>query len=406
MQNNSWLCSAGPDCPDRVASGQADDISAARYALVRRPLPVQAGYFSPSIKNEQYDSNLARFERAGRLSSESTSLQVAEFTNRDLPGVAQFNAFRSAYRGVFEIFPTKSDGRTFPVCQKIWNLDKLVLVYAQLPGPGYGFGWRHAGRAAFDHWYVLLPFDGAASEAFQGRGGPLSFHCLAKPFQAQLEARGMLMLFIPRSLVAVNLDSVLDRKLGVGAGLLLADFLTLLYRRLPGLRPGELPGVLEAVRGLIAACAALFDRPPSGTGNPIDLMLLNRARRLVERRIAEPGLSPKSLCQELHVSRSCLYRAFEPLGGVSAHIRRQRLLRARDTLLGACDARSIATIAEQWGFADASSFSRAFKHEFGVSPERVRKAGWANTSPHHGNDEPPNRGDAWSLHALLRRMRP
>lgn len=336
--------------------------------------------------------------------SSGSSLHPSEFKTHNLPGADQFDEFRATYGGVFDIFPVKSQDRTFPVHQKIWNLDKLVLVCARLPGPGYAFGWRHARRAGLDHWYAFLPCGGAAPEGLEGHAGPVSFHCLAQPFQSEIEAHGMLMLFIPRDLVAADMDPLLDRKLDNGAGLLLADFLALLCRRLPRLRPCELPGVLEAIRGLIAACAMPSGNPLPDAHGPIDLRLLDRARRLVEHRIAEPDLSPASLCRDLSVSRSSLYRTFEPLGGVSAHIRRQRLLRARDALLDAVDARSIARIADEWGFADASTFSRAFKHEFGLSPRAARKMGWTESG--HRKADPPHPEDAADLHLLLRRLRP
>lgn len=336
---------------------------------------------------------------------DAAPLQAVEFTTHPLPGAAQFGAFRAAYGGVFDIVPTKGSDAAFPVRQKTWRLDRLVLVSAQLPGPDQAFGWRHARRTALDHGYVLLPFHGAAPEPFQGRAAAPSLHCLAAPFQAELTADGMLMLFFPRDFLPVDPAAVLDRALDTGAGRLLADVLALLCRHLPRLRAAELPGVIEAIQGLIAACAAPSDDPPPEAPDPVDLRLLDRAKRLIAHRIAEPDLSPASLCQELFVSRSRLYRTFEPLGGVSAHIRRQRLLRARVTLLDARDARSIARIAEHWGFADASTFSRAFKQEFGASPRMVRKAGWVGSDPRGGAQEPPDQDDASSLYALLRRTR-
>ncbi len=73
---------------------------------------------------------------------------------------------------------------------------------------------------------------------------------------------------------------------------------------------------------------------------------------------------------------SRLYRLFEPFGGISSYIRRQRLLRTRDALSDSSDTRPIARIAEQWGFFDASAYSRTFRYEFGISPRDAREAGW------------------------------
>lgn len=333
-----------------------------------------------------------------------SSLQAAEFATGSVAGPDQFDEFRAAYRGVTEIFPARARDKTFPVRQKIWHLDRMVLVCVQLPGPGYAFGWRHVRRAELDHYYVLLPLGEPGAEVFQKRAPGVSLHCLARPFQSEIEAHGMLLLFIPRDLVPNEIDEVLDRRLDEGAGLLLADFLTLLCRRLSRLRQTELPGVFEAIRGLVAACAAPSEDQRSSEREQIDRRLLNRARQLIRRRIMDSDLSPETLCRELFVSRSRLYRTFEPWGGVAAHIRRERLLRARDAILDTGSSCSIARIAERWGFPDASTFSRTFKKEFGLSPKAARRAGWAERGRLEGRIVPRDRADSSSLYALLRRL--
>jgi AraC-like DNA-binding protein len=61
------------------------------------------------------------------------------------------------------------------------------------------------------------------------------------------------------------------------------------------------------------------------------------------------------------------------LGGVGDFIRRQRLERVMSDLAdGAQRGRSIAEIAYGWGFADWSTFSRAFKAAFGITPSEAR----------------------------------
>jgi AraC-like DNA-binding protein len=74
------------------------------------------------------------------------------------------------------------------------------------------------------------------------------------------------------------------------------------------------------------------------------------------------------------MSRSNLYRLFENTGGVARYIQRERLVEAHAVLSDPATAKSISAIAEDLCFADASSFSRAFKREFGLSPGEVRAA--------------------------------
>jgi AraC-like DNA-binding protein len=351
---------------------------------------------------------------------DDTSFQIAAFTTHDLPGAEQFAAFSAAYRGVFDVFHGAHQNEAFPASQKVWRLGKLVLVSARLPGPGHAFGLRHTWHPApLDHWYALLPFRGAGPDSIREQTPPLSFHCLAKPFQVELEADGMLVLFIPRDFAALDFGAVLNQALGAGAGLLLADFLSSLCRRLPDLHPRELPGVLDAIRGLIAACTGSHDAAAPDARNLPELKLLERAKRRIDQQVAEPDLSPQSLCRDLHVSRSRLYRAFAPLGGISAYVRRQRLIHARNALLDADAVHPVARIAEQWGFSSASAFSRAFRYEFGESPQEIckieirkigirktgRAAPAASDRENGGESGPAMPEDASRLHALLRGMR-
>jgi AraC-like DNA-binding protein len=64
-------------------------------------------------------------------------------------------------------------------------------------------------------------------------------------------------------------------------------------------------------------------------------------------------------------------------GGVAHYIRRQRLSESFSILCDASNSCPIAKIAEMLCFADPSSFSRAFRQEFGLTPREVRGASLA-----------------------------
>jgi AraC-like DNA-binding protein len=72
------------------------------------------------------------------------------------------------------------------------------------------------------------------------------------------------------------------------------------------------------------------------------------------------------------VSVRTLYEAFEGTGETpSALIRRRRLERCHAELSQE-GGESITEIASRWGFRDSSTFSRAFREQFGVAPRDVR----------------------------------
>ena len=111
----------------------------------------------------------------------------------------------------------------------------------------------------------------------------------------------------------------------------------------------------------------------------INVTLMERVRRAVRRQLRSPALRTDSICREAATSRSQLYRLLQGEGGVARYIQKQRLSESFSLL---CESsKPIANIAEALCFADASSFARAFRREFGVSPSDVRAAAQVGLSP-------------------------
>ena len=89
--------------------------------------------------------------------------------------------------------------------------------------------------------------------------------------------------------------------------------------------------------------------------------------------LGSPELGPDSLCQAFRLSRTQLYRLFEPLGGVAAYIQARRLVRAHADLADPGKAPGkIYEIAYRWGLVSEAHFSRAFRRAFGLTPGDVR----------------------------------
>jgi len=80
----------------------------------------------------------------------------------------------------------------------------------------------------------------------------------------------------------------------------------------------------------------------------------------------------EDLCRHFNVSRSHVYRLFEPVGGVHHYLTDARLERCFSELLVADPARvKVAHVASSWGFPEASSFSRRFRAKFDTTPSQV-----------------------------------
>ncbi len=93
----------------------------------------------------------------------------------------------------------------------------------------------------------------------------------------------------------------------------------------------------------------------------------------ITRRLDWAGLDVDYLCALLKISRTTLYRLFEPDGGVRVFIRQARLQRVYAALSNPANTLPISDLAVRWCFSDASHLSRAFRDAYDVAPSAVRR---------------------------------
>jgi len=141
-----------------------------------------------------------------------------------------------------------------------------------------------------------------------------------------------------------------------------------------------LPGLSDAIISMVLACVSPNARTVGAASSQIGLSRMERVRQIVRRELMSPDLGPATLCRQAAMSRSQLYRLMEAEGGVAGYIQRQRLQYAYERAADPTCTASIAGIAESLCFPDASTFSRAFRRSFGVSPREVRAAAQAGAA--------------------------
>jgi AraC-like DNA-binding protein len=174
----------------------------------------------------------------------------------------------------------------------------------------------------------------------------------------------VIIMLVPRAVLtpALAVMNLHGHALHNAAGRLLSDYLHLLVGRLPGLTEIEAPFVAKATADILVSCV-LATGAQIGQAPPVDIV--RRAARLIDRAPAEV-FTPEKLQAMLNLSRSSLYRAFEPLGGVAGFIRQRRLARIH-AMLCAGDDSSVTQLAASFGFAGAAQLTRAFRGHFGYS---------------------------------------
>jgi AraC-like DNA-binding protein len=111
---------------------------------------------------------------------------------------------------------------------------------------------------------------------------------------------------------------------------------------------------------------------------------LRRARRITAlaavKRHIEANLDSESptvaeLCRRFGLSRASLYRLFVPDGGIARYIRDRRLHQAFRMLASPAGCRArIIDIAVSFQFSSDSTFIRAFRRRFGLTPGALRRS--------------------------------
>src|SRR5271169_3739173 len=321
----------------------------------------------------------------------------------------QLEAWREWFEPVLDVLPKHATGDEFTAEMHMWKLGGLAMSRTIAPPVNVVRAKSNLRRDPVDHWVISYCARGAhfAQTAGIETEVPAKVPFLWSLGQEFLHERthvDRVQFLLARdafSDIAPLLDAALGSTLDTPLGHVLGDYMIALERRLPDLTGADLSRLTNAVGAMVAAAVAPTAERVAVAQRQIDLGRKERGRQAVRRHLRTPTFGPTILCRLVGMSRSNLYRLFEDSGGVARYIQRQRLLEAHAVLTDPATKKSISAIAEDLCFADASSFSRTFKREFGHSPGEVRSAAVAGlASPAMLLGSVPSQGDDFS--ALLR----
>lgn len=128
-----------------------------------------------------------------------------------------------------------------------------------------------------------------------------------------------------------------------------------------------------AIIQLAASCLEPLSRQQVETSAGRSTVSLVAVKAFIEQRLMDPELGLQTILDEFGITRSTLYRLFEPLGGVSAYITQRKLHCAFRQLADTLQPRRrISELAFELGFSHPSAFTRAFKDQFELSPKDVQ----------------------------------
>lgn len=313
----------------------------------------------------------------------------ATFETRSLPRREQFEAWRTWYSSLLETAVSTRPEDGFAAGNEVWPLGGLTVSQGTAQAIS---SWRTKAlirRNPVDHWVLTVCRRGTVdlrtrNETVTVLPGIPFVISLADEMATVKDDYERVQFYLSRNAfarIASSLDDARARPLDTPEGKLLADYMLLLVNNLRGLPPDDGSRLMTAVEAMIGACLFPSDDRLATAQVQIDFTLRERVRRAVRAHLRSPSLGPDKLCREAATSRSQLYRLLAGEGGVAHYIQRQRLSESFVMLCDVSNALPIGRIADVLCFADASSFSRAFRREFGVSPRDVRSASQAGLQP-------------------------
>lgn len=221
---------------------------------------------------------------------------------------------------------------------------------------------------------LTLEHDG--QDCVVGSGGVIAFEA-ARHAQARLAGRcrhDIVALVIPaHRLVRHGVSTPLPVLASPECPGSLPSSLSLVAKHMLAASEDELEVLFDASVSLLALAARDRALKTERIEMAEDNAMLRAVLAYVEQNLATPALSPVHVAQRFAISTRYLHKLFGKSGSTfCAYVLNRRLDQIRGELASGPTGQPIAALAQKWGFADISTFNRAFKKRFGVTPRRVR----------------------------------
>ncbi|MGU3362838.1 AraC family transcriptional regulator [Methylobacterium sp. M6A4_1b] len=216
-----------------------------------------------------------------------------------------------------------------------YNFGPVLLGSVSAPAQRLERNARMIARQGIDH--VLLQFYTVGQSTVEnGRRAAavkpwqLVVFDMSQPAVTEAEAVCATNIMLPRALLADHIATIeglhgqsLDYG-GTPVRRLFHTFLSGLASCAEGLNAHEARHLALSAAHLCSACF----RPDEGAARASDQLTSIAIRRFIEAELGSEALDAPAILARFGLSRSNLYRLFEADGGVAAHIRERRLLRA------------------------------------------------------------------------------
>jgi AraC-like DNA-binding protein len=261
----------------------------------------------------------------------------------------------------------------------------VLLVESTVSDLEYDRTPAHIARGGLDHYQIALCGEGeiwfsSGRREITARPGDIFLTDMAQPSRTVLRSGSgstqLTVIILQRSMLAPRLahpeaaTATLLPSQHPHARLLASHFTALTLSPEPEAGPVE--ATIDAIAKIIAAAAGAADIAED----------VERAERhlyltMIKRHIAghlTDALTARELCRQFQISRASLYRLFEADGGLVHYVSEQRLNHALRLMISpSAEDRRLIDLAVELRFSSDSTFIRAFRRKFGVTPGELRE---------------------------------
>lgn len=265
-------------------------------------------------------------------------------------------------------------------------------------------------RSSTDHFLVQTYKSGGYRADVEGRdlsvsAGDVAIFDLTRPVSIRTDQVDNVSLVVSRTALEPMLAEADDvhglvLREGSPGNRIAAAQIGMLERQSKQLTVEEAPSISHETLGLLAGAIGASGEARDAGKDGVRKAMLRMMCGEIDAHLTNPEMGIEWLIARFRISRASIYRLFEPLGGVTSHIKVRRLRGAFHDLADPDRLHErISTIAYRWGFEDHTSFGRAFRDHFGMTPRDVRNEALGRDENHFPNDQ-----DAMKEFAAVREL--
>ena len=306
----------------------------------------------------------------------------------DIPGrgVDALRQLRAMTADICDVIPLTAE-HDFHVTTVTMMTRNALLVDTRATDQEYDQTPAHVARGAMDHFQITLCVEGEMRFSSGRREvtigpGAICLIDMAQPNRTVLRGGGsrtrLMAIILQRAMLAPRLahpDSATATLLPSNhphTRLLASHYAALTLPPEP--EAGSAEATIDAIADIVAAAAGGTADIAAGVERAERHLYLAVIKRRIADNLETDALTADELCRHFQISRATLYRLFEADGGLSHYVREQRLnLAFRQLISPSAEDTRLIDLAVGMRFSSDSTFIRAFRRKFGLTPGELRE---------------------------------